>query len=141
MKTALGWTIAGAVVPVGLLLITFVPVAIAMGAETFVSNLGMLTLSIVLLAVPGAVIGALVGLLDRSLAHYISREPGAPRLYRATAVMLLVLVAGTLVLLAFTASSGLSVLQYALIGLGLAAIPTLVAHRRYRVLASGLRRG
>lgn len=141
MKTALGWTIAGAVVPVGLLLITFVPVAIAMGAETFVSNLGMLMLSIVLLAVPGAVIGALVGLLDRGLANYISREPGAPRLYRATVVMLLVLVAGTLVLLAFTASSGLTVLQYALIGLGAAAIPTLVAHRRYRVLAGELRRG
>lgn len=135
MKTVLGWTIAGIVVPVGLLLMTFVPVSIAMGVETLVSNLGMLMLSIVMLAIPGAVIGALIGLLDRSLATYVSRAPGTPRLYRATVAMLLVLVAGTLIVLAFTASSGLTVLQYVLIGLGVAAVPTLVAHRRYSSFA------
>ncbi len=140
MRTVLWWTVAGAAIPAALLLLTFVPVALATGGDSLVANVGMLFLSLVMIIPPGAIGGALVGFIDFALGQYVMQgDSAASKNARAlpAALVLFVLLTGlAMVLLKFTATDMTNVGINLAFSAGFAAIPGAVVYVRYTRLAS-----
>ena len=55
MKPVLWWAVAGAAIPAALLILTFIPVAVATGIDDLVANVGTLLLALIRIVPPGAV--------------------------------------------------------------------------------------
>lgn len=139
-RPILGWTLAGAAVPAGLLVVPSVPVVLAsLGTEnlSLATTLGMIVLTLVMVVPPGAVGGFVVGLVDLVLRRYVAR--GAPRSRRARARvaalgLFVLLTALGLVFLLVTASDLAGIASNTVFCGLVAAVPAIVAYRLYRRL-------
>ncbi|NUU16532.1 hypothetical protein HP550_04640 [Cellulomonas humilata] len=132
------WLVAGAVVPAAMVLLPGIVVIFSMGVDDAVSTMGVILLSMVLLVPPGALLGAILGMIVLVLARRLP-APGhpdrRPALVRASVGTALVSVCACVTLLRFTASDGLAWYELLAYGAAFATIPTalaIIAFRRWR---------
>lgn len=144
----LRWTIAGAVLPT-VLWLAVVLVAAVVGTVLGVIDGGLLgsleigvqaisyvVVMVVLVGVPGAVVGLGVGLVDRVLGRRVERHGGS----RRSVVVADLVMAGCLlvcaVLLQLALGSGTALPVWFVAAAVLAAGPVVVCDRRYRRIAA-----
>lgn len=132
------WVLVVAVVPNAVWLVVVLVGFFTQRVDEMVQVLGYLPVVIVLNAVPGALVGLVLGLLDRALQRRVVDRAGSRgSVALATATTSLPFV-GVAVLLAVYLSSWVTVLSSVAIGVVLVLVPIAVCVLRYRRIARGV---
>lgn len=136
------WIFAGAAVPAALVVVPGLVAAVAAGVDGFVTALGVILLSLLLVVPPGALAGLVLGIVVLAVARRLP-SPGAPgrgaALLFAVAAIFALSVGAAAVVLRFTASDGIGWRAYVGTSAFFAVIPTVlaaVAWRRWRPVSS-----
>ncbi|WP_029067975.1 hypothetical protein [Jonesia quinghaiensis] len=111
MKILLRWMLGGALVPLGVVLVFFIPVLIAEGLNAVPTNLGILMLTMSTLVPTGLFFGFIFGLIDIKLRAYVlgaEVEARRKRVVVAAASFFLFLFIAILTISIVTALDGFS---------------------------------
>lgn len=129
VKILLRWMLVGALVPLGVVLVFFIPVLIAGGLNAVPTNLGILMLTMATLVPTGLLIGFILGLIDIKLRAYVlgaEVEVRRKRAFVASASSFLFLLVAILTISIVTSLDGFSVESIVFHG-PLALITSIVA--------------
>ncbi|MEP7762533.1 hypothetical protein [Sanguibacter sp. 25GB23B1] len=134
------WMIVVATAPSAVWAVVVVVGSFAYGPEALLQGIDSLMFFVVMIAVPGALLGLVIGLVDLRLGRYVERRPGSvASIAAAAAGMFLLLTAAARGLFAFTSTSGVGVLAMTLTCMAWALVPALITLRRYRRISLGTR--
>lgn len=132
------WMCVGAVVPSAVWLAVVLVGFFTQPVDEMVQVLGYLPVVIVFTAVPGALVGLVLGLLDRVLQRKVVDRAGSRgSVGLATATLSLPFV-GVAVLLAVYLSSWVTAPAGVAIGVVLVLVPIAICARRYQRIARGV---
>ena len=123
------WAIAGAVIPSALWLVVVVVGLFTQGPEWAVDAIGMLFLTIVVTAIPGALVGCVIGVVDHVLGRHIERQGKSLRSFAASSLAMALLLTGAAFFLLTNAEP--TALARIASSAAVAAIPVLICARRY----------